>query len=530
MTVSVTPASYRHRSALQQVPRHAPLKGLNLADPITATPDGHAIRLENWICRRDGLHVRPGYRTVGRLMGALRGAPITHIAGLGQRVFACSPCGLHDSDGRVIASGQSMIPPTSAVIANSGGRHLIMSVGGGLHTFDGLTWRAGHADGAGAAALTAHHGRLFAVEHNTLNLWHFARGAIRGEASRLPLSALFPRGGSIVALASVGAAQSPARQLAIVTSVGEVAIYAGTDPGDIANWTLTGVHQIPEPVGGRCAASVGGSLAVLTVDGLVTVGAPTAPGQSLPALSALIDPQLTREIAGGPRTSAETGRYWQWQEVEHEMWASQSWPWVKPGFTCERWQVLDSASSQALVVAGPSGQWTKSSAGAWSRWTIPGVTCWHEADDRTLWFGTIDGRICRMTADAFEDDGEPISAYAVGSFSRPSASTRRFARVRPHYRLAHPYKSRVEVLVDWRNPPTDFAAAYANNPFWMWAEMAADMWGADLHDWERQQSPRMGVWRGVSGRGSSHALMLGIKTRGPVVWTGYDLEFKEDGR
>jgi hypothetical protein len=56
-----------------------------------------------------------------------------------------------------------------------------------------------------------------------------------------------------------------------ITSRGQVIVYAGTDPASADTWVLKGVYNIGAPIGRRCFSKVGGDLAVITVDGVVSL-------------------------------------------------------------------------------------------------------------------------------------------------------------------------------------------------------------------------------------------------------------------
>uniref|UniRef100_UPI001953D7D1 hypothetical protein n=1 Tax=Klebsiella pneumoniae TaxID=573 RepID=UPI001953D7D1 len=58
-----------------------------------------------------------------------------------------------------------------------------------------------------------------------------------------------------------------------VSSEGEVLIFSGTDPAAAATWQLKGRYQIGKPLGYRSLAKFGGDLAILTQDGLMSLGA-----------------------------------------------------------------------------------------------------------------------------------------------------------------------------------------------------------------------------------------------------------------
>src|SRR5699024_9410953 len=74
--------------------------------------------------------------------------------------------------------------------------------------------------------------------------------------------------------------------LVILTSEGEVAVYAGVDPDVVDSFSLIGVFYLGRPVGNRPAAKFGGDLLILCEQGIYPL--------SLGLLGADIDRRMTR--------------------------------------------------------------------------------------------------------------------------------------------------------------------------------------------------------------------------------------------
>ncbi len=128
--MQLTPPASRSKPAARAGSRAAPMKGLNVADPLTGTPDGHAVRLENWIVRRDGLHIRDGHTTVFRC-GA---GPVTSLMSMGRRLFAATPQHVY-AEGAPVASLGALEGGvwSSSVIMSGAGRFLVGSNGADGH-------------------------------------------------------------------------------------------------------------------------------------------------------------------------------------------------------------------------------------------------------------------------------------------------------------------------------------------------------------------------------------------------------------
>jgi hypothetical protein len=103
-----------------------------------------------------------------------------------------------------------------------------------------------------------------------MNLWYLATDAIAGAATVFPVGALFAKGGRVVAMESwtIDGGNGPDDYFAILTSRGEMAVYAGTDPASASTWSLVGVYYVGTPVGNRPLTKVGGDLYILTKMGI----------------------------------------------------------------------------------------------------------------------------------------------------------------------------------------------------------------------------------------------------------------------
>lgn len=116
-----------------------------------------------------------------------------------------------------------------------------------------------------------HQNRLFFIEKDSLRARYLPAGAVAGAASDISLAGVFQRGGTLL-FGSTWSLDSGAGlddKCVFVTTQGEVAIYAGTDPSDAATWRLEGRYDIGRPLSSRGVMRVGGDLLIATDDGIV---------------------------------------------------------------------------------------------------------------------------------------------------------------------------------------------------------------------------------------------------------------------
>jgi hypothetical protein len=117
----------------------------------------------------------------------------------------------------------------------------------------------------------SHKNRLFFVKKNSLKFAYLPVDSIGGAAAEFNLGAVFSMGGTLLTGGtwSVDSGSGMDDLAVFITTEGEVAVYAGSDPGDAAEWSLQGVYRIPKPLGKNAMFKAGGDLAVATKAGLI---------------------------------------------------------------------------------------------------------------------------------------------------------------------------------------------------------------------------------------------------------------------
>lgn len=483
----VLPPRSSAQALVRTTERGASIAGLNRNVSIQALGEkGHAQVLDNWICRTDGLHVRNGWRKTAT--GA-NGSPIRSLLTYKSAVFA-------RQDDEWIGSE----------IKNAGGVHLIATgANGGFDPiwFDGRYWQTPDITGVNPRSLrgVCRHGeRLFFFEAGTLCVRYLGLDHIAGPTEPLRLDMLFRKGGAIAAIGSTTSDGGIGGndQFVVVTTMGEVAVYQGENPETPAAWQLLGVFETAKPVGSRCLFRMGSGLGLLTDKGLISVPAMLAADASereAAAISDAVDPV--------GMTSGLTSEHGAFLLVHTATGASGGFQWVQDPQTK-----------------------------GWSRLTGLGATCWAETPSG-LYFGRVDGSVARYEGWAdnptqVPGSGDPISTVMVEGFSKyAAAGVKQFSRVRPIWTVAQPYRARMELLTDYQAVPTTTLAAYESSPDLSWNELRSIHVPIPL---KHPVTSRLGAWRGVSGRGTVAALIMGAKFHGhPAIYHGHDVEMQAGG-
>lgn len=269
----------------------APVGGWNTRDPEAAMPPQDAIYLDNFFPYASGVMLRKGWQAHGSVPALVLPAVqaiealMSYSPSLGdKKLFAGCTDGIYN----VTAAGVGTL---SSAATNARWKSVNISTAGGnflwccngvdkARVFNGAAWIV--LDGASAPPLTGvvstditnvslHQTRLYLTVKEKLSFFYLPVNAIAGAAVEFPLGALFRRGGYTVATFSwtIDAGAGMDDHFVVVSSEGEMAVYAGYDPSNAATWTLVGVYYVGRPLGPNCFVRLGGETVLLTVQGAI---------------------------------------------------------------------------------------------------------------------------------------------------------------------------------------------------------------------------------------------------------------------
>jgi len=356
-----------------------------------------------------------------------------YIAANNQRMYAANATKLYDvtsSTPVLVKSGQASGNYVSAQLFNQGGNWMIALNDAGdfvLRTSNGIAWTvlsgvigaagdgvanitydatklpAGVAQGTGLVYAWTYRNRLYFIQRESMNAWYLDINTVGGVLQPIYLSGASTRGGKLLfgATWSIDAGDGTDDKCVFVTDTGEVLVFTGSNPGDVANWRQEGRYHISAPLGMNAHALIGGDIFILTVDGVVPLSQAIAKesGQLEQAMiSRTIKPLWREEVA-----------------------AKRANPW-----TIKKWDEYG-----AVFIATPGGTTPamkhclllNNTSGAWARFTWD-ATCFLRM--RTdMFFGTQIGIVMQADRSGY-DDGMPYVATLVGGweiFGNNSAQT-----------------------------------------------------------------------------------------------------------
>jgi hypothetical protein len=412
------PGQVANRSQAVTLP--APTRGIIESENFAFMQPGAALICDNWVPTMRGVKLRGGcikWSTLPERTPVISGFEyITHSA---QRMFAANATGLYDvtfgGPAAVVKTPHGSGNYTATQFANAGDEWLIAvnDAGDAPLRFDGAVWETldeaydpvtagkpskitGPVDsvvehGGGLVHVTKYRNRLYFIEINSMNAWYLPLNAVGGLLEMIPLSGAANRGGKLLfsAVLSMDAGDGVDDKILFVTTLGEVIVFTGSDPGNPTTWRQEGRFQVPPPMGKNAHMAVGGDLLIATVDGIIPVTAAITKEGTKLQLAA-----ITHAINHTWREEVATKREWNWTLKKWDEYGAifVSWPGSRPGYC---------AVANAVTLA-------------WSRFVGWDATCFLQL--RTdMFFGTTDGYV--MQADRTgRDDGKPYVATLVGGW------------------------------------------------------------------------------------------------------------------
>ena len=259
--------------------------------------------------------------------------------------------------------------------------------------------------------------------------------------SPIYLSGATTRGGKLLfgATWSIDAGDGIDDKCVFVTDRGDVLMFTGSDPGDVATGARKGAITSAPPLGMNAHVLIGGDLMIMTVDGIVPLSqaiAKDAGSLDQALITRNIKPMWREDVAGQARRAVDD------QDVERVRRAVRRGP--GPGGRVGR---------ACGTVLSPT---TRPAPGRVSPGTRPALS----ACDENLFFGTRDGIIMQAERTGY-DDGVPYVATLVGGWelfqSGAAQTVWHQARAVFHSRANEPFAAAADL--DGRLRDNDPAAA-----------------------------------------------------------------------
>lgn len=356
---------------------------------------------------------------------------------------------------------------------------------------------------ANLVTVTVFQQRCWYIEANTMNAWYTGVTAFQGALTVLPLGQLFKMGGTLMQMATwtIDNVSGINDYAAFITSEGEVAIYQGYDPSQLATWSLVGVFRVGRPIGRRCITKLASDVLLICADGLTPLS------KALLTDRSQADSNLTYKILNAINADVQNNQ---------------------GNFG---WQVIEYPLGNKLILNVPEAsnatvhQWVMNSVTkAWCRFVNWNANCWEIQQD-SLYYGGNQNVYLADTGTS--DAGLPITVDCKPAFSYFDlpGMLKNFLMARPIFNTSAKINPQINLQVDFNdvNTPLPVFSAGGSAP-WNTSPWNTTPWGGN--------SPSIITksWQGVSGLGyvASGRVQMQV-SRISVQWFSTDYLFEEGG-
>jgi len=511
-------------SLLREFTEAPPVVGMDGNSPLAAMPPGTAVYLYNLVPSEYGARTREGFTTWAQnLAGGAVKSLVPYTGQVGDfstsRLFGVTAFGIYDlttqgaDNPTAVVTFPTQTDPagfTSYIHHTDPNGVQSLQVADSLNgwydyapstsTWTKLTTEVTGLTPGNVAFLCAHKSRIWAIERDSSDAWYLPVGAKQGAATRFQFGSKFTKGGYLVGLYNwtLDGGAGVDDYLVAVSSAGDVLAYQGTDPSSASTWNLVGSWFIGKiPAGRRVSIESGGDLLLLSVFGV----------NSMQNLMAGYEPsKIERNISG------KVARF-----IRNDMLDKKDEPY---------WEIKLLAEEGVVMINTPKALNAKNiqyvlninrlfeqQGGGWGMWRgVPGVT--FEPYNGDAYFGTVDGKVCRMRGSLDNVDiagagGTSVEFSILQRFSgyQEPAKYKQVQFVRPQFVAQNQVRVSSKIIYDYNlaeSPANALTPALVTESQW------------DISLWDNA------VWGGtVSGSvvqgGAGYGRVAAIALRGEAV-------------
>lgn len=489
------PAGYDYQSTT--IP--APIGGWDASSPLAAMPPQNAVELINWFPQPGYIELRRGfvnYADTGT------GEPVETVMGY-QGFEAADNALFAVSDGDVydVTGGSSSITTITGLTSsrvqktmfNNGAVAVLWCCNGfdAPFYYNGTAWVTTSITGVTGADIVnvvSYRNRLWGVLKDSTKACYLGLNSIDGVASTFDVGAQFPRGGFLQAIATWNTSNTngPQEYIGFISSYGDIAVYLILDPSSVGSIFYLGTSQVGSPIGRRCTAKLGSDVAMISIDGLVTLSMTLNYDRAIIQAKALTANIRTAMTEAAQRQS----NYFGWQVV--------SYP--RNTMTIMNVPIGENVQQEQFVM--------NTVTGAWCRFQGQNAAAWEVYEDRAF-FGNNDGLVC-LADESSGDEDQTLSASAKGAFNPYGAlgNIKQWEMILPLVSIntAFPTDPELGLNIDFGNDtvldPIDFVdsslTAIWNDPDTKWDEA---LWPGEVV---------ASQWATVNGVGRFASIVLAV--------------------
>lgn len=480
-------------------PFPAAVGGLNKKDGKADMPISDANILINIIPYSTYCAVRRGYESYATGMSGDIESLMPWGGPASIKFFAANGSSIYDisSEGPVGAAdvtGLSNARFQSTNFTTSGGQFLIACNGADpIYSFDGTTWANPAITGVSPADIIyidQWKNRLWLVEKNSTNVWYLPVNSIAGAATKLDLGPQFKLGGHLawVGTISYDTSSGPDDLLAFGSTLGEIAVYQGTDPTSSTTFSIIQKYAIGAPLGSRPVVKVGGDLAIISVNGIISLIAAASKEQSVQVSQAAVTNKIQQLFTEYAR---DYGSNFGWQGQ------------IYPRGSYVTFNIPFSSTEYRQLVMNTL-------TGAWCEFQNMNAVCWGLFNN-DIYFGSTNGVVYKADSTA-QDNGGIISFDYQGAFSNFGAKSRKkHLQMIRSLLITNGSPSIVQSMnVDFDNtePSGTFSPTAPPASTWDSGTWDSAMWGGDTSYYQWSNVGLIGTWATPRIKGALNGITL----------------------
>jgi len=474
-----------------------PLKGWNPSQHPFSMDDSEASLLDNFVIEQGEVRVRYGIDNLVNISGGVETLfnfkDVRHLCATPTKIVdITNPLSPTDK-----ATGMG-----SGLYSSATYKDLMFMVNGvdAARVYDGSTiTTTGFTDFTAVPTFVAvAHNRVFFAPKDTLSFDYGDAGAIAGALTNFALNGYCRKGGKIIAIGTwTRDGGNGMEDLTVfITSMGEVIVYQGTDPDDVANWSLVGVYEAAQPMNNRCLLKWGGELMYLSKDGWQPLSSALSEGRTSPR------GKISDKIRKALKQSIITSNYWQAHFAPD----------------------LGLIYINVPIITGQNCQFVLSlDSNVWTSYSGLHARCFGNYQSK-VYYGTSIG--VTQAEVGYNDNGSVISAKVLtGNLSIGNkGSIKQFTWLKPIIETNGTMQPLVQLDIDYAQKIIYGNASLSqdNSSLWDVAEWDVTPWGVD-----KKLSP---ILSGAGGVGRTAALRMTLSSQFyPVKWLGTEILYNTGG-
>jgi hypothetical protein len=492
----------------------APTGGWNARDPLAKMKPLDAVRMTNMFPTVSSVVLRGGYQNHVTGFPSQVESLMAYQGGATSKLFAASGTSFYDATsagvvGAAVVTGLTNARWEYTNVTTSGGSYLYTANGvDAPRLYDGTNWIT--VTGASAPAITGvttttlhcptlFKNRVWFIQANTLKAWYLPTSSVGGAAASLDLSAVFRKGGYLVAMGAwtLDAGYGADDNLVFITSQGEVVVYRGTDPSSSSTWAQAGLWEVGAPISRRCMMKYGGDILILTYDGLLPL--------SEALQSSRLDPRvaLTDKIQGAVAdVTKQYGTSFGWglffNAKNNALWINVPVP---------------SGAQEQYVMNTITKNW-----GQFEGWP---ANCWEQFSNDPYFGGNT--VVCKAWTSDYADNNTAIQTDTLQAFNyfQNRGAKKYFTRARPSVATDGVPSVFIGMNVDFDTSDTTQSLSFSPTTYGLWDSGTWDtsVWGSGLSITNN--------WQGIAGIGTCGAVHFKTSSKGlQIQWNETDVVYQ----